>query len=407
MPISFRDVLRMECLSRARVVAGEKGIDNEVRWITVGEEPDLPDWVFGGELICSTLFAVEPSRLGDYVKGLSDAGVAGMLIKPERFLGAIPRSILETADHASFPVAEVPNNVLWSRVLESFYRRLLVEQTERIRLETEVRLQGGFFEDLLSDRLSEEEIPRRAGLLGCDLSGGGVVLFFDVPDFEEFARRRKLGELQSRHLKTLLYETINSAVREVHPNYICIPRSDSVLLLLGAPVDGRKALARQVLGRCGERLKNLPVHVGIGEQFESPARIVRSYREAESALSLGQRVRAAGSVEGRVHTFATLGVQRLLFAMSQENPEVLRSFQEGVIGAAICYDEKHGTDLVKTLKAYTECNGQVSEVAELLHVHKHTVRYRLRRISDLTGLDVTRFEDAAQLYLAVKAADLY
>ena len=120
MPISFRDVLRIECLGRARVVAGEDGLDNEVRWITVGEEPDLPDWVFGGELICSTLFAVKPNRLGDYVKGLSDVGVAGMLIKPERFLGTIPRSVLELADRESFPVAELPNNVFWSRVLESF-----------------------------------------------------------------------------------------------------------------------------------------------------------------------------------------------------------------------------------------------------------------------------------------------
>lgn len=74
MPISFRDVLQMECLARARIVAGQKGMDNEVRWITVGEEPDLPDWVFGGELVCSTLFAVEPDHLGDYVKGLRRRG---------------------------------------------------------------------------------------------------------------------------------------------------------------------------------------------------------------------------------------------------------------------------------------------------------------------------------------------
>lgn len=157
MPITFRDVLRMECLAQARVVAGEAGMENEVRWITVGEEPDLPDWVFGGELICSTLFAVAPARLGDYVKGLSDNGVAGMLIKPERFLGTIPESMIEAANRESFPVAEVPANVLWSRVLESFYRYLLVEQTERIRVETEMRLRGGsstrsFLTDCLAKR---------------------------------------------------------------------------------------------------------------------------------------------------------------------------------------------------------------------------------------------------------------
>ena len=234
MPISFKDVLQMECLDQAKIVAGQKGIDNEVRWITVGEEPDLPDWVFGGELICSTLFAVTPDRLGEYVKGLSDSGVAGMLIKPERFLGSIPESILKIADHESFPVAEVPTNVLWSRVLESFYRYILVEQTDRIRVETEMRLRGGFFDELLAEGLSGEEIAHRASLLGCDLTGGAAVLLFDVPDFDGLARR-SLGELQAQHLKSLLYETVKGAVREVHTNYICIPRSDSVLVMIGSP----------------------------------------------------------------------------------------------------------------------------------------------------------------------------
>jgi hypothetical protein len=43
MPVTVRDELQMECLSKARVVAGEKGLDREVYWITVGEEPDLPE----------------------------------------------------------------------------------------------------------------------------------------------------------------------------------------------------------------------------------------------------------------------------------------------------------------------------------------------------------------------------
>lgn len=123
-------------------------------------------------------------------------------------------------------------------MLESFYRHLLVEQTERIRVETEMRLRGGFFDELLSGHVSGEEILRRAALFGCDLSGGGAVLIFTQPGFDEFARKRKLGELQIGHLKTLLYETIDNAVREVHPNYLCISRAGSALLLLGKPMEG-------------------------------------------------------------------------------------------------------------------------------------------------------------------------
>lgn len=111
-------------------------------------------------------------------------------------------------------------------------------------------------------------------------------------------------------------------------------------------------------------------------------------------------------VEGRVHAFSALGIQRLLFTLSQKSPEDLRDFEEGSIGAAVLYDEQHGTELVKTLRTYMDCDGNISEAAELLHVHKHTVRYRLRQVTELTGLDVTKFQDAVQLYLAVRSADL-
>jgi sugar diacid utilization regulator len=406
MPVTVRDVLQMDCLSQARVVAGERGLDREVYWITVGEEPDLPEWVFGGELILSTLFAVEPERRDEYVKRLSDRGVAGLMLKPERFLGTIPQSVLETADRESFPVAEVPIDVLWSRVLAGFYRHLLAEQTEFIRVETEMRLRGGFFDELLSEQISEEEILRRAALLGCDLAGGGVMLVFDVADLEGVARKGKLDDLQVQYLKTLLYETINGAVQDFHRNCICIPRSDGVLLLLGSPVEESELVAKHVLRCCRERLKNLPVHAGLGEPCESPDEIIRSCREADSALRVGQRLRTARGVDGRIHSFAALGVQRMLFALSQESSETLQSLKESTVGPVMEYDREHGTQLLETLNTYMVYNGNNSEVAAFLHVHKHTVRYRLRRVTELTGLDVTRFEDAAQLYLAVKATEL-
>ncbi len=391
MPVRVRDVLQMECLRGARLVAGEKGLDAEVRWITVGEEPDLPDWVFGGEMILSTLFAVKPEWRSEYIKRLSDRGVAGMLIKPERFLGEIPDSILEVADRESFPVGEVPMNVLWSRVLDGFYRNLLAEQVERGRVETEMRLRRGFFEDLLSNRMSGEEISRRAGLLRCDLSDGGVLLVFSVTNFNEITSKRRLDELQLYHLKSLLYDTVDDATREIHQNFICTPRPEGAAVLLGSPIQDREALAKHVLLRCGERVRNLPVHAGLGEPFDPPDQAAKSYQEAESALCMGRRLRTAKGLDGKIHVFATLGIHRLLFALSQESLETLQGFKETTVGPVIGYDEKHGTQLLETLRAYMECNGNTSEVAELLHVHKQSVRYSLRRITELTVLDVAKF----------------
>ena len=155
-------------------------------------------------------------------------------------------------------------------------------------------------------------------------------------------------------------------------------------------------------------MKNLRIYAGLGEGHDAPEQVVHSYREAESALQVGRRPReAAADIGDRVLAFSALGIQRLLFTLSRKSPEALRDFEESSIGAAVLYDERHGTELVKTLKAYTDCDGDISEAAGLLHVHKHTVRYRLRRVNELTGLNVTKFQDAAQLYLAVRAGELF
>ena len=131
-----------------------------------------------------------------------------------------------------------------------------------------------------------------------------------------------------------------------------------------------------------------------------------SYREAEYALQVGQRFSDAVGSDGRIHTLSTLGVQRLLPALYQESPETLHALEENTVGALVSYDEVYGTHLFKTLKAYTECNGNISEAAELPPVHEHTVRHRLRRVTELTGFNATKFEDAAQIYLAVRAPEL-
>lgn len=403
MSVSVGDVLKLECLKGAQVVAGAEGLKREVRWITVGEEPDLPEWVFGGELILSTLFAIEPSFRAEYIRKLSQRKVAGMMIKPKRFLGEIPEEVLKSAQKERFPIIEVPAEVLWSRVLAGFYHRSLTEQADRVRLETEMRLRGGFVDELLSGELSGEEIARRASFLGCDLSGESVVTVFDVKDFAGFIYRSGFEEAQVQDFKSYLYETVSGAVHQTHPNSFCVPRSDSILVILGSPLQERELMAKRVLARCEERLRDVAVHAGFGEPRNTPSELLDSYREAEAALRVGQRLQYS---KDRIHSFSALGIQRLLFGLRKETPATLEEFEERTLGPLVRYDTAHGTKLVETLSSYIESNGNLSETACRLYAHRHTVRYRLKRIAELAGLDITRFEDAVQLYLAVKASQI-
>ncbi|MCQ0019673.1 helix-turn-helix domain-containing protein [Actinomadura madurae] len=66
------------------------------------------------------------------------------------------------------------------------------------------------------------------------------------------------------------------------------------------------------------------------------------------------------------------------------------------------YDEVHGSDLVRTLETFLQNSGSWTRCAEQLHLHVNSVRYRIQRIQDLTGRDLSRLEDRVDFFLALR-----
>jgi hypothetical protein len=79
-----------------------------------------------------------------------------------------------------------------------------------------------------------------------------------------------------------------------------------------------------------------------------------------------------------------------------------RAFRERLIGPLAAYDRAHAADLVRTLDAFLDCGGSWTRCAQRLHLHVNTLRYRIGRIEQLTGRDLTRFEDRVDLFLALR-----
>jgi DNA-binding PucR family transcriptional regulator len=88
--------------------------------------------------------------------------------------------------------------------------------------------------------------------------------------------------------------------------------------------------------------------------------------------------------------------------MSEEASELERFFEETVAPLA-AYDEQYETDLVATVEAYLENDGNVTPTAERLFTHRHTIRYRLERVRDLTGHDLSSTEGREKIGLGLKA----
>src|SRR6266704_389199 len=104
-----------------------------------------------------------------------------------------------------------------------------------------------------------------------------------------------------------------------------------------------------------------------------------SLREAQQALEIGRRLFG----DGQIHSFARLGIYRLLFYLHEQSE--LADFYQETLGPLIHYDSHSNSALIETLEAYFRCNGNLSETARAMHLHRNSLLYRLGRIEEILG----------------------
>jgi sugar diacid utilization regulator len=281
----------------------------------------------------------------------------------------------------------------------------------RIRLETELGARGDFVDDLVSGHYgSVELLLQRARYLGADLAEGALVMVVDIDDFARYLARRRPKEPAIQELKRRLADAVRLQTRQLFSNFLLGPRSDNVILFLGyAEGEGPEELPEkaQLLAKGVQRyvkglLPDLTVSVGIGGFKQDPAQLPDAYSEARVALEIGHRIHGPSCVS----TFGKTGTYKLLFRVLQENPEELEAFYGETLEPVVHYDSRYGTELVQTLITYLGNDASTVRTAGDLFAHRHTIRYRLDRVSELTGLDVDKSEDRERLTLGIKAMQL-
>jgi sugar diacid utilization regulator len=138
--------------------------------------------------------------------------------------------------------------------------------------------------------------------------------------------------------------------------------------------------------------------VGRSRIATDPADLPRAASEALLAANV-----AEGSADGLPLAFEQTGAYRLLLSAMSENPSELQRFYAETVEPLVAYDEQYETDLVLTLETFLEADGNVAGTAQRLFTHRHTIYYRLERVRELSGLDVSSSDGREKLSLGLKA----
>ncbi len=136
--------------------------------------------------------------------------------------------------------------------------------------------------------------------------------------------------------------------------------------------------------------------IGVSTSFTSPQAIPGALAEARLAAR-SARTDSRGAVR-----FGDDPVAHLLVML----PEASRQAATQILGPVLRLPAPERDDLIVALRAWYQCHGSTAAAAEQLHCHRNTVRYRLRKIRDLTGRDTADPVQSAELHLALQAVTL-
>ncbi len=268
----------------------------------------------------------------------------------------------------------------------------------RVAGDTERRLAGDVLDAIVSGELSGSELVRRLGPFGLTDRVTAIVLGRDGD-----------ARISPASLEAALWSGLRE---EATPALVASVGQLACALVAGGADEDLFALGDRVAA-VAERELDSSVRLGIGRAMStSDAR--RSFNEARCAMeALGMGIAAAPNGSGsapssakqpRVATYKDLGSFQLLLSLQDE--EALRLFCDSILGPIEASEGPYGGELMRSLEAFIEENGQWERAAKRLYCHRHTLRYRIRRVEELTGRDLSSARDRIEFWLALRGRQL-
>jgi purine catabolism regulator len=272
------------------------------------------------------------------------------------------------------------------------FERLILQQAvtvvalelmrQRAMRDTERRLAGDVLAEALTGRLSDEELATRLRPFG--IGDDAAVLVFDDHDGPPTAQAEA-------ELDRFLGDAGVGALVATRERLLC------------AVVDAREELDPVALaGRAREAVSANGGTLRAAASRAAPVGALRrTFHEARCAL---EAAALANGSSPPVASYRDLGAFQLL--LSLQDDDALRLYCDSVLGPLQDASGEYGDELIRSLEAFIEQNGQWERAARELYCHRHTLRYRIRRVEQHTGRDLSRPRDRIEFWLALRAREL-
>ena len=316
------------------------------------------------------------------------------LLSQGKGVHSIPLRVADTVVGALHMRAKTEPRASMRRLLAT----MIASEVERVRAPERVSESAAadFLRAVLGRELSgREELLARAKELSLDVEDGASMIVArahpQAPTDEGW--RGRVRAVAERGARAVVSRSI-AALSEREG----ILGVEVLLLVPGGEESTAARAAEGVLREMEAGLAGYTFALGRSRVADDPADLPRAASEALLAANVAQ-----GAADRGALAFEQTGAYRLLLSTMSENPTELQRFYAETVEPLVAYDEQYETDLVGTLEAFLEADGNVAGTAQRLFTHRHTIYYRLERVRELSGHDVSSSDGREKLSLGLKA----
>ncbi|MHC6180068.1 PucR family transcriptional regulator [Clostridium sp. JNZ X4-2] len=291
-------------------------------------------------------------------------------------------------------------------LIESYVHIIALDFVKKLSIsKMESRYKLEFFDDLLSDNEDRQnKAMDRAKTFDFHLDKKhGVAVIYLNDNFQ--IKNTGLGDVNfnSDVTSTLLFIT-GRVARTSKEKILYVDKNDRIIILYEnnlsedsqAVKEKVKSLCNDILMDISKKFKKKQFKIGIGRCYNDAYKLNKSYQQAKFIVEKLNK-----SFSGSIIHYDDLGLYRILCFNGLQGE--LAKFCNDTIKPLVEYDRLNGTELIKTLKIYFECNGNMKKMSKQMFMHYNTIIYRLQKIKDIIGMDVENAEERLDLEIAIKA----
>lgn len=372
MSVKISDLLSLDLLKNAKIIAGKNGLNNEIKRVTFNDCPlDLDvssNIIRSGDLYINSFYIVKDNKeqLINFFKYYIENKSAGIFILDE-FFKEFPQEVISLANTHNYPIILIDNDTPYAEIINATIGMILFDQYDII---AEMKINK-----ILDSRITPEEIIETIEYFNIDLKKCYSSVFIKI--HEDFSKKEKL---------------IRSDLENIY-NINSYKYKNGLLAFLS--YNNNNKLELLISQICSLLIKyNVNYKIGVSNSFINIMDFNICINQSISAYNLHD------IYDTNIIYYNSLNIYKILYPMKDK--QYLRDYVKEILEPLNDYDVVHKLDLLKTVENYIKNDGNYKKTGLDMAQHENTIRYRISIAKKILDLENNHFSFIEQVSVALK-----